>query len=314
MRAFGTGDDRRSDYLTGSPCPQLDIPQSRLEPVLVDAAAAAGAVYRTATEYLSHEQDATGVLTRVRDRLTGTSYTIRSRYLVGADGARSTVLSDLGLPVDGRMGRATTVYTVFTADLTRHLSHRPSMVHWVLNPAVGYGEIGMGTLRAVTPWTEWIAGWGARSRDGPPGHPTRGGGTCHRRDDRRPGRGRDDPVDQHLAGQPGVGDRLLVGSGVLRRRRGAPASAQWRPRLQHLHPGRLQPGVEAVVRPQGLGRTGSAGVVHRRTRAGGTGRSSSGPTRPGWTTGRSESCSPSARSRTRRPRCSVGSATPVTRA
>lgn len=168
MRAYGTGEDRRSDYLTGSPCPQLDIPQSRLEPVLVNAAAGAGAIYRTNTEYLSHVQDDEGVRTVVRDRLTGAEYTVRSRYLVGADGARSQVLTDLGLPVEGRMGRATTVYTVFTADLTRYVEHRPSMIHWVMNPAVGYGEIGMGTLRAIRPWTEWIAGWGHDPAAGPP--------------------------------------------------------------------------------------------------------------------------------------------------
>jgi 2,4-dichlorophenol 6-monooxygenase len=25
---------------------------------------------------------------------------------------------------------------------------------------VGFGEIGMGTFRAIRPWPQWIAGWG----------------------------------------------------------------------------------------------------------------------------------------------------------
>ena len=33
--------------------------------------------------------------TQVRDRLTGTTYAIRSKYVVGADGARSKVAADL---------------------------------------------------------------------------------------------------------------------------------------------------------------------------------------------------------------------------
>jgi hypothetical protein len=40
------------------------------------------------------------------------------------------------------------MYTVFSADLARYVEHRPSMLHLIMNPEVGYGEIGMGTLRA----------------------------------------------------------------------------------------------------------------------------------------------------------------------
>ncbi|KQW46092.1 2,4-dichlorophenol 6-monooxygenase [Nocardioides sp. Root1257] len=168
MRAFGTGEDRTSDYRTGSPCPMLDIPQPLLEPILVDAAAAAGANYSFNTEYLSHIQDDEGVTTLVRDRLSEHEYTIRSRYLFGADGAGSKVAADIGLPIEGQMGRAATIYTVFSADLTRHVEHRPSMLHWILNPEVGYGEIGMATLRSIRPWDLWIGGWGYDLADDPP--------------------------------------------------------------------------------------------------------------------------------------------------
>lgn len=168
MRAFGTGEDRQSDYRTGSPCPMLDIPQPYLEPVLVNAAAARGADYSFNTVYVSHVQDDESVTTTVEDRLSGQQYQIRSRFLVGADGARSQVLADLGLGVEGRMGRAASVYTVFRADLTRYVAHRPSMLHWIMNPAVGFGEIGMGTLRAIRPWNYWIAGWGYDLEAGPP--------------------------------------------------------------------------------------------------------------------------------------------------
>ena len=34
LRTWGTGDERIGDYLQGSPCPLLDIPQPYLEPVL----------------------------------------------------------------------------------------------------------------------------------------------------------------------------------------------------------------------------------------------------------------------------------------
>jgi 2,4-dichlorophenol 6-monooxygenase len=56
------------------------------------------------TEYLSHVQDADGVTTTCRDRLTGKDVTIRSKYLVGADGGNSLVAEHAGLPFEGKMG------------------------------------------------------------------------------------------------------------------------------------------------------------------------------------------------------------------
>jgi 2,4-dichlorophenol 6-monooxygenase len=127
---------------------------------LVKNAAARGAQIAFNTEYLSHVQDATGVTSTLRDRLTGYEYTVRSRFLVGTDGARSRIAEEIGLPIEGTMGRAGTIYTLFKADLGRYVENRPSILNWIMTPGAGYGEIGMGTFRCVRPWTEWIAGWG----------------------------------------------------------------------------------------------------------------------------------------------------------
>jgi len=54
------------------------------------------------------------------------SNTVRARYMVGADGARSSVVEQLDLPIEGRMARAGTVYTIFNADLSRYSKHRPA--------------------------------------------------------------------------------------------------------------------------------------------------------------------------------------------
>jgi len=66
------------------------------------------------------------------------------------------------------MARAGTVHAHFKADLSRYVAHHPSILHWILNPAGGFGEIGMGLLRAVRPWNEWIAGWGFDISKGQP--------------------------------------------------------------------------------------------------------------------------------------------------
>lgn len=168
LRTWGTGDERHGDYVQGSPCPLLDIIQPQMEPLLLKNAAERGASVAFNTEYLGHEQDADGVTLQLKDRLSGREYTMRARYLVGADGARSKIVEEIGLQLEGVMARAGTAYVIFKADLSRYVAHRPSILHWIVTPAAGFGEIGMGLLRAVRPWDEWIAGWGFNMADGEP--------------------------------------------------------------------------------------------------------------------------------------------------
>lgn len=160
IRAWGTGDSEHGRYVRASPEPMVDVPQPQLEAELVAAALEHGATCEFNVEYLDHVQDATGVTTRVRNRLTGEVTEWRSKYLVGADGARSQVATDAGLAVEGELARASTMYVQFTADLSAYVDHRPSILYWILSPVGAYGEIGLGLIRAVHPWTEWIAGWG----------------------------------------------------------------------------------------------------------------------------------------------------------
>ena len=79
-----------------------------------------------------------------------------------------SVVEHLGLPIEGQMARAGTVYTIFNADLSRYSKHRPSILNWIVTPDASFGEIGMGLLRAVRPWTQWIAGWGFDINKGEP--------------------------------------------------------------------------------------------------------------------------------------------------
>ncbi len=168
LRTWGTGDERIGDYLQGSPCPMLDIPQDKMEPILVKNAAARGAVFSFNTEYLSHEQDAHGVTVALRDLTDGRTFSVRARYLVGADGARSKVMEDAGLKLEGQLARAATAYVLFNADLTRYAAHRPSILYWIVTSNAAFGEIGMGLLRAIDPWKKWIAGWGFDMNQGEP--------------------------------------------------------------------------------------------------------------------------------------------------
>ena len=168
LQTWGTGDLRYGDYLKGSPCTMLDVPQPLMEPVLINKALQRGAVISFTTEYLDHTQDSDGVTVRFRDLRTGQLFTQRARYLLGFDGARSRIVEQLGLPLEGELARAGTAYIRFEADLSRYVAHRPSILHWIFNSQAGFGEIGMGLLRAIRPWDEWIAGWGFDMAEGQP--------------------------------------------------------------------------------------------------------------------------------------------------
>jgi 2,4-dichlorophenol 6-monooxygenase len=166
--SWGTDPRRHADYLLASPCTMVDAPQTIVEPILVSQAQARGAKVRFDTEYLGHEQDADGVTTTVRDRLTGTEHTVRSRYVVGADGARSKVAADLGLPFEGPGAVAGALSIVFEADLSRFAAHRPSVLYWMLQPGADEHGVGLGVLRMIKPWTEWMLIWGYDPAAGPP--------------------------------------------------------------------------------------------------------------------------------------------------
>src|SRR6476646_10488681 len=165
---WGTHPAREADYQLASPSLTCDIPQTYLEPILVKNATMRGTQTRFSTEYLSHTQDADGVDVQVRDRLTGAVYTIRTKYLIGADGARSAVAADIELPMQGRMDIAGSMNITFRADISHLVAHRPSVLYWVIQPGSNVGGIGAGLVRMVRPWNEWLIVWGYDINEEPP--------------------------------------------------------------------------------------------------------------------------------------------------
>jgi 2,4-dichlorophenol 6-monooxygenase len=168
IRTWGTHPAREADYQLASPCLICDIPQTYLEPILVRNATARGTQTRFSTEYLSLRQDRDGVDVEVRDRLTGATYPIRARYVIGADGARSQVAEDIGLPFEGAMDIAGSMNITFKADISAYVKTRPSVLYWVIQPGSNVGGIGAGLVRMVRPWHEWLIVWGYDISQPPP--------------------------------------------------------------------------------------------------------------------------------------------------
>ena len=160
MRSWGTHPLTRAQHQLSSPCHMNDLPQTFMEPLLYKTACARGSQGRMSTEYLSHEQDAEGVTTMLRDRLAQREFKVRSRYLIGADGGNSLVAEHIDAPIEGKMGVGGSMNILFRADLSKYVAHRPSVLYWVMQPGADVGGIGMGLVRMIRPWNEWLIVWG----------------------------------------------------------------------------------------------------------------------------------------------------------
>ncbi|MET1415453.1 FAD-dependent monooxygenase [Roseibium sp. HPY-6] len=160
MKSWGNHPLSKAEHLMASPTMMNDLPQTFMEPLLFKTACSRGTQARMSTQYLSHEQDAEGVTTTCLDRLSGKEFTIRSKYLIGADGGNSLVAEHAGLPFEGKMGVGGSMNILFRADLSKHVAHRPSVLYWVMQPGADVGGIGMGLVRMVRPWNEWLIVWG----------------------------------------------------------------------------------------------------------------------------------------------------------
>jgi 2,4-dichlorophenol 6-monooxygenase len=168
MKSWGKHPNMRAEHHLSSPTSMNDLPQTFMEPLLFKTACSRGAQARMSCEYVSHLQDKDGVTATVKDRLTGKDFTVRCKYLVGADGGNSLVAEHAGLPFEGKMGVGGSMNILVKADLSKYVAHRPSVLYWVMQPGADVGGIGMGVVRMVRPWNEWLIIWGYDINQPPP--------------------------------------------------------------------------------------------------------------------------------------------------
>lgn len=155
LESWGGDADRRRDYETASPCTVRNVPQHILEPELLGHAEERGATIWFSFRLIDLSQDDDGVTARVRHRETGEEREIRARYVVGADGARSTVADQMGFEFEGESGLGAALNIWLEADLTQYCEYRPGVLYWMAQPGNDYW-VGSGTWINVKPFTEWV--------------------------------------------------------------------------------------------------------------------------------------------------------------
>jgi 2-polyprenyl-6-methoxyphenol hydroxylase-like FAD-dependent oxidoreductase len=112
------------------------VPQYKLEQVLREhAERLPGVELRFRTEFLAATQDEHRVEVTLRDLETDSALVLHADYLVGADGARSTVREIIGAKMSGNLSLSRNYNIVFRAPgLTAAHRHGPGIMYWHVNP------------------------------------------------------------------------------------------------------------------------------------------------------------------------------------
>lgn len=158
---MGTNTFTQGDYELASPSVPIDLPQSQLEPILARYATHNGFRCRFDTEHVSfeHLDNDEGVISTLRDVISGHTYRVKSKYLFGADGGRSRIAKALELPFTEKPGGGNAVNVLAEVDLAHLMKNRVGNLHWILQPdreTVDWAFLSC--VRMVKPWHEWVFG------------------------------------------------------------------------------------------------------------------------------------------------------------
>ncbi|TFL03572.1 FAD binding domain-containing protein [Pterulicium gracile] len=155
-RMVGTA-RRMENYHTMSPSKHLEIPQTYVEPILLKEATKHGITARFDTEFLTLAEDADGVTTQLRDCLTGATYSVRSKFVICADGGQSAVMKHLGIPMHIASTGALAINVLFKCDLTEFSHTRRSLIiHTFLAEMPGPAWGLFGAFRPIKLLKEWL--------------------------------------------------------------------------------------------------------------------------------------------------------------
>lgn len=129
-----------------------------MEPILLRYATQHGFPCRFRTQFVSFNDLAYDKIdVTVRDMIFDTVETIRTRYLFGADGAKSQIVNQLQLPMNVRPGQGIALNVLIRADLSELMKTRVGNLHYVIRPDVENPDFaGWSIVRMVKPWYEWL--------------------------------------------------------------------------------------------------------------------------------------------------------------
>ena len=127
------GQHHVDELLEVTPTPLRNLSQHRLEPILRDHVD----VLFTECEWIDGVQDDEGVTSTIRSTVDGSVRTIRSSYVIAADGAGSRVRKWLGIEMEGPQRLQAFIAIHVEADLRHLVGDHPATLYWMIDPDVG---------------------------------------------------------------------------------------------------------------------------------------------------------------------------------
>ncbi|KAF3761160.1 hypothetical protein M406DRAFT_296739 [Cryphonectria parasitica EP155] len=142
---------------SSTPSRWIDLPQSYMEPILVNNASHNGFAVRFSTQLESVEKAPSGEwLCRVQDRVREDSYVIRTKFLFGADGGHSTVARFTNAKFTSMPSQGVACNILLSCDVTHLIEGRQAQLHTIVNPTAN-SRLGIGgIIRMIRPWHEWM--------------------------------------------------------------------------------------------------------------------------------------------------------------
>lgn len=139
------------ECLEYTPTPLRNLSQHRFEPILADElTGSAGVELRYRHQWEGAEEVDDGVVSDISDLDTGEVIRVRSRYLIGCDGAGSRVRKLLGIEMVGPSLIQCYLMIHFAADLRALTATRPAVLHFTLDPEAS------GVFIAHDAASEWV--------------------------------------------------------------------------------------------------------------------------------------------------------------
>ncbi|KAF2858607.1 hypothetical protein K470DRAFT_296256 [Piedraia hortae CBS 480.64] len=157
--AWQSNPEAKTQFMIASPCEFIDLPQSLLEPILVRRATSDGWEVRYNTKFVKYKRDSSQgpFYTEVLDESLNQSFTIKSKYLFGCDGAGSRVVKQLDLPLNKNPPQGHAMNIVVNADLAPFMGNRKGFLHWVVQTEKDCPLWArMTAARMIRPWHEWM--------------------------------------------------------------------------------------------------------------------------------------------------------------
>lgn len=123
---------RLAELLDVTPTPLRNLSQHRFEPILREHVQQ----LVTGVEWFASHADPDGVTSTVRRVADGAEATIRSSFVIAADGAGSRVRRALDIPMVGPDQLQAFVMIHAVADLRPIVADRPATLYWIMDPDV----------------------------------------------------------------------------------------------------------------------------------------------------------------------------------